>query len=114
MRVLRRLYPHLSFAIDGAANANSPVAMLQWSAERNIRLQFSDPRKPTQNAQRESLKGRIRDELLSLHGFANLFEAREAAERWRIEYDEIRARSALGYRTPRESRNTPNSTNPHR
>ncbi|HEV2262046.1 MAG TPA: integrase core domain-containing protein, partial [Candidatus Rubrimentiphilum sp.] len=77
-------------------------AMLQWSAERNVLMQFSDPGKPTQNAHVESLNGRIRDELLNLHGFANLFEARAAAERWRIEYNEVRPHSALGYRTPRE------------
>lgn len=77
-------------------------AMLQWSAEQNVALQFSDPGKPTQNAQVEALNGRIRDELLNLHGFANLFDARAAAERWRIEYNEVRPHSALGYRTPRE------------
>lgn len=77
-------------------------AMLQWSAEQNVALQFSDPGKPTQNAQVEALNGRIRDELLNLHGFANLFDARAAAERWRIEYNEVRPHSALGYQTPRE------------
>ncbi len=77
-------------------------AMLQWSAERNIALQFSDLGKPTQNAQVESLNGRIRDEPLNLHDFANLFGARSAAESWRTEYNEIRPHSALGYRTPRE------------
>lgn len=77
-------------------------AMLQWSAEQNVALQFSDPGKPTQNAQVEALNGRIRDELLNLHGFANLFDARAAAERWRIEYNEVRPHSVLGYRTPRE------------
>lgn len=77
-------------------------AMLQWSAERNVLMQFSDPGKPTQNAHVESLNGRIRDELLNLHGFANLFDARGAAEQWRTEYNEIRPHSALGYRTPRE------------
>ncbi len=77
-------------------------AMLQWSAERNIGFQFSNPGKPTQNAQVESLNGKIRDELLNLHGFANVFDARTAAEQWRIEYNDVRPHSALGYRTPRE------------
>jgi len=77
-------------------------AMLQWSAEQHVAFQFSDPGKPTQNAQVESLNGRIRDELLNLHGFANIFDARAAAERWRTEYNDIRPHSALGYRTPRE------------
>ncbi len=77
-------------------------AMLQWSAEHHVAFQFSDPGKPTQNAQVESLNGRIRDELLNLHGFANIFDARAAAQQWRTEYNDIRPHSALGYRTPRE------------
>ncbi|MGZ3504693.1 MAG: integrase core domain-containing protein [Vulcanimicrobiaceae bacterium] len=43
--------------------------------------QFSDSGKPTKNAHVESLNGRIRDELLNIHGFATLLDARMAAER---------------------------------
>ena len=77
-------------------------AMLHWSAERNVMLQFSDPGKPTQNANVESLNGRIRDELLNLHSFATIAQARETADLWRRHYNETRPHSALGYRTPRE------------
>ena len=80
-------------------------AMLQSSADHQVALQFSDPGKPTQNAQVEALNGRIRDEFLNLHGFANLAHARAAAESWRVEYNETRPHSALGYRTPREAAN---------
>lgn len=77
-------------------------AMLQWSAERNVLLQFSDPGKPTQNANVESLNGRVRDELLNLHSFATIAQAREAADAWRWHYNQTRPHSALAYRTPRE------------
>jgi transposase InsO family protein len=63
---------------------------------------FIDPGKPTQNAQIESLNGKIRDELLNAHSFMTIFEARREAADWWQDYNEVRPHSALGYRTPRE------------
>jgi putative transposase len=77
-------------------------AMLRWGAERSVQLHFIDPGKPTQNAQIESLNGKIRDELLNAHCFITIFEARREAAEWRQDYNEVRPHSALGYRTPRE------------
>ena len=77
-------------------------AMLRWGAERSVQLHFIDPGKPTQNAQIESLNGKIRDELLNAHSFMTIFEARRRAADWRQDYNEVRPHSALGYRTPRE------------
>lgn len=77
-------------------------AMLRWGAERSVNLHFIDPGKPTQNAQIESLNGKIRDELLNAHSFRSIFEARCEAAEWRQDYNEIRPHSALGYLTPRE------------
>jgi putative transposase len=77
-------------------------AMLRWGAERAIQLHFIDPGKPTQNAQIESLNGKIRDELLNAHSFMTIFEARREAAEWRQDYNEVRPHSALRYRTPRE------------
>lgn len=77
-------------------------AMLRWAAERRVQLHFIQPGKPTQNANAESLNGRIRDELLNLYSFTNIFEAREIAEAWRADYNENRPHSALGYQTPKE------------
>jgi putative transposase len=76
--------------------------MLRWAAEHRVHLHFIQPGKPTQNANAESLNGRIRDELFNLHSFTNIFEAREIAEAWRCDYNEIRPHSAIGYRTPKE------------
>jgi putative transposase len=77
-------------------------AMLRWAAERRVHLHFIQPGKPTQNANIESLNGKIRDELFNLHSFTNIFDVRELAERWRLDYNESRPHSALGYLTPRE------------
>ena len=76
--------------------------MLRWSAERRIRTHFIAPGKPTQNANIESLHGKIRDELLNMHSFTSIFEARRTAEAWRIDYNEIRPHSALDLQTPSE------------
>jgi putative transposase len=77
-------------------------AMLRWGAERSVHLHFIDPGKPTQNAQIESLNGKIRDELFNAHSFTTIFEARRRAAAWRQDYNDVRPHSALGYRPPRE------------
>ena len=77
-------------------------AMLRWGAERTIQLHFIAPGKPTQNANIESLNGKIRDELFNMHRFMTIFEARRAAAHWMHDYNTIRPHSALGYRSPRE------------
>lgn len=76
--------------------------MLRWAAEHDVELHFIQPGKPTQNANAESLNGRNRDELLNLHSFTNIFEAREITELWRRDFNENRPHSALGYQTPKE------------
>jgi len=76
--------------------------MLRWAAENTVELHFIQPGKPTQNANAESLNGRIRDELFNLYSFTNIFEAREIAGSWRTDFNENRPHSALGYQTPKE------------
>lgn len=76
--------------------------MLRWAAEHGVELHFIQPGKPTQNANAESLNGRIRDELFNLHSFTNIFEARKITETWRCDFNENRPHSALGYQTPKE------------
>lgn len=78
------------------------LALLRWSAERPVHLHFIEPGKPTQNANIESLNGKIRDELLNMHSFTTIFEARRAAEAWRDDYNDVRPHSALDLLTPRE------------
>lgn len=71
-------------------------AMLRWGAERKIQLHFIAPGKPTQNANIESLNGKIRDELFNMHRFLTIFEARRAAAEWMHDYNDVRPHSALG------------------
>jgi putative transposase len=50
----------------------------------------------------ESFHGKLRGECLSRELFGSLREARVILESWRVEYNERRPHSALGYRTPSE------------
>ena len=50
----------------------------------------------------ESFHDKLRDECLNRELFGNLREARVILESWRVEYNERRPHSALGYRTPNE------------
>lgn len=73
-----------------------------WAYHRKVKLDFSRPGKPTDNAYIETFNGSLRDECLNLHWFENLAEAREIIEAWRIEYNESRPHMGLGDLTPRE------------
>ena len=75
---------------------------LAWSVERKIELLHIQPGKPTQNARVESFNGRLREECLAVSWFKNLFDARRKIAAWRIEYNEQRPHSSLGYKTPKE------------
>ena len=75
---------------------------LVWCVERQIELVHIQPGKPTQNAHVESFHGRMREECLAVSWFQNLFDARRKIAAWRIEYNEQRPHSSLGYLTPKE------------
>jgi putative transposase len=77
-------------------------ALDQWAYERGIELRLIEAGKPTQNAFVESFNGKFRDECLNEHWFASLAEARAIVAAWRIDYNERRPHSALGYWTPAE------------
>ncbi|PRD17829.1 UNVERIFIED_CONTAM: Insertion element IS476 uncharacterized protein, partial [Trichonephila clavipes] len=51
-------------------------AMQAWASRHDVRLNFSIPGKPTQNAFVESFNGRMRDEFLNQHLFFGLHDAR--------------------------------------
>ena len=77
-------------------------ALDQWAYERGISLRFIAPGKPVQNAFIESFNGRFRDECLNQHWFVNLAHARRVVETWRLDYNQARPHSSLGYLTPNE------------
>jgi putative transposase len=74
----------------------------QWTFERGVKLQFIEPGKPIQNAFIESFNSRLREECLNEHVFVSLEDARRKIEQWRIEYNQERPHSSLGYLTPEE------------
>jgi putative transposase len=75
-------------------------ALDAWAYRNGVRLEFSRPGKPTDNAFAESFNGRFRDECLDQHWFASLEEARQVIEAWRIEYNTERPHRALKQQTP--------------
>ena len=75
-------------------------ALDAWAYRNGVRLEFSRPGKPTDNAFAESFNGRFRDECLDQHWFASLEEARQVIEAWRVDYNTQRPHRALGQQTP--------------
>jgi putative transposase len=71
-----------------------------WAYRNGVKLEFSRPGKPTDNAYVESFHGHFREECLDQHWFEPLAEAREVIEAWRVAYKEERPHRALQQRTP--------------
>lgn len=67
-----------------------------WARQHNVKLNFTAPGKPTQNAYIESFNGKFRNECLNEHWFTTLHEARLLIEHWRQQYNQIRPHSSLG------------------
>jgi putative transposase len=77
-------------------------AILAWQQDRDVEWHYIAPGKPMQNAFVESFNGRLRDECLNEHLFANLNEARQIIEAWRIDYNTNRPHTSLNGLTPTE------------
>jgi putative transposase len=61
---------------------------------------YIEPGSPWQNPYIESFNGKFQDECLNMHLFHNGQEAKEIIESRRVEYNERRPHSALGYLAP--------------
>jgi putative transposase len=77
-------------------------AMDEWAYHNKVKLEFSRPGKPTDNAFIESFNGRLRQECLNQNWFTSLMDARQIIEAWRKDYNEERPHSSLDHRTPSE------------
>jgi putative transposase len=77
-------------------------ALDQWAYENKVTLHFITPGRPMENGYIESFHGKFREECLNQHWFLTLDDARETIEDWRIDYNQVRPHSALGYLTPEE------------
>jgi putative transposase len=76
--------------------------MQDWLKAQEIKTLYIKPGSPWENGHIESFHDKLRDECLNRELFGNLREARVILESWRVEYNERRPHSALGYRTPNE------------
>jgi putative transposase len=73
-----------------------------WAHHNDVKLDFSRPGKPTDNAFIESFNGRLRQECLNQNWFTSLDDARQIVEAWRQDYNQLRPHSSLDHRTPSE------------
>ena len=74
----------------------------KWAYENNVKLDFSRPGKPTDNAIIESFNRSFRDECLNIHWFLSMEDSREKIENWRLDYNNFRPHSSLNNMTPEE------------
>jgi putative transposase len=96
----KRGVPKLLFCDNGSEFSSQ--AMDLWAYQNGVKIDFSRPGKPTDNAFVESFNGTFRAECLDAHWFNDLNEAKRIIEDWRQEYNESRPHRSLGERTPSE------------
>jgi putative transposase len=73
-----------------------------WAYFNKVKLDFSRPGKPTDNAFIESFNGKFRTECLNQHWFMGLEDAQQRFDDWRKDHNEVRPHRSLGHRTPTE------------
>jgi putative transposase len=73
-----------------------------WFREHGIKTIYIEPGSPWQNGWIESFHARMRDECLNRELLLNLREARVVIEDFRIDYNENRPHSRLGYLSPNQ------------
>ena len=71
-----------------------------WAYWNKVKLDFSRPGTPTDNALIESFNARFRQECLNEHWFLSLDDAQEKINMWRGEYNHQRPHSSLGNLAP--------------
>jgi len=75
-------------------------ALDQWAYRHGVELKLIRPGKPMQNGYVESFNGKFRGVCLNEHWFRDLANARDKINNWRLDYNEQRPHSPLGYQTP--------------
>lgn len=75
-------------------------ALQEWSARKNIRIDYIQPGKPQQNAYVERFNRTVRYDWLSQTLFSSIEEVQDAATRWLWTYNNERPNMALGGITP--------------
>jgi putative transposase len=73
-----------------------------WAYFKGVKLDFSRPGKPTDNAFIKSLNGKFSQECLNQRWLLSLEDAQEVIEAWREHYSQHRPHSAHGGGSPVE------------
>jgi putative transposase len=71
-----------------------------WLSRVGVRTLYIEPGSPWENGYNENFNGKLRDELLNGEIFYTLKEAQILIERWRQEYNTVKAPQCFGYRPP--------------
>ena len=71
-----------------------------WAYWNRVKLDFSRPGKPTDNAHVEAFNSLVRRECLSQHWFTDLEDAQRVLHRWRADYNNFRPHGSLARSTP--------------
>ena len=87
--------------VDNGAEFTGQIVDL-WAYHHKVRMDFSRPGTPTDNAHIESFNGSLRDECLNVNWFASVADAKATIEAWRREYNESRPHMALDGLSPAE------------
>ena len=77
-------------------------AIQDWMEKAFIKTIYITPGSPWENGHMESFHDKLRDECLNRELFGTLAEARVILESWRVEYNDLRPHSSLGYMSPTE------------
>jgi len=72
----------------------------KWLEQKHVGTLYIEPGSPWENGYIESFNGRLRDEILDRELFYSVKEAKVIVEDWRLEYNNHRPHSGLGYMTP--------------
>jgi putative transposase len=92
--------PETVFCDNGAEFTGQIVDL--WAYSHKVKMDFSRPGTPTDNAHIESFNGTLRDEFLNVNWFQSIDEAKELCEAWRRDYNESRPHMAHNGKTPAE------------
>ena len=75
-------------------------AVKKWLKKKHVETLYIEPGSPWENGYIESFNGKLRDEILNREVFYSVKEAKVIVEDWRLDYNDHRPHSSLGYMTP--------------
>lgn len=95
-----RGYPCMVVSDNGTELTSN--AILKWQEDRQVEWHNIAPGKPIQSGFVERFNGRLRDDCLNEHLFANLRHAQHLIHAWRDDYNHHRPHTSLDGLTPLE------------